>query len=129
MAKLIPVDLEISGFMKVLVVHWQESVANQIKEHLPQCRVTCVNDGLNGLAAIRSSAYDLIISSYILPGITGFEMIRALRLLSLNREAPVIIVAEGNETFEHHKLAKKLEAAMLSVEEVKKLRNLDLWLN
>ena len=115
--------------MKVLVVHWQESVAYQIKEHLPQCRVTCTSDGVTGLAAVRSSTYDLVISSYSLPGITGFEMIRSLRIFSLNRTVPVILLAEGSETEAHHQLAKQLDAAMLPVEDLKRLRNMELWLN
>jgi DNA-binding response OmpR family regulator len=116
-------------FMKVLVVHRQASVADHIKEHLPQCIVTCVTCGWVGLSEARTNFYDLVISSNDLPVVTGFEMVRSLRMFSRNMQVPVILLAAGNETPGHTRLASRLNASMLTLVEVQKMRYAELWLN
>ena len=115
--------------MKVLVVHRQASIADQIKDQLPQCIVTCVTCGWVGLSETRIKRYDLVISSYDLPVVTGFEMIRSLRLFSLKMQVPVIMVTDGNETLGYTKLAGQLKASMLTLKEVQKMKYTELWLN
>lgn len=115
--------------MKVLVVHRQASIADHIKDQLPQCIVTCVTCGWVGLSEARTKRYDLVISSYDLPVVTGFEMIRSLRMFSLNMQVPVIMLTEGNETLGYTKLACQLKASMLSLKEVQKMKFMELWLN
>lgn len=117
------------GFMKVLVAHWQDAIVNLIKEHLPQCEVTCHTHGSAALAAVRSVSFDLVISSHYLPVVTGFEVVRSMRLHSPNLNSPAILLAEGNETPGHHRLAKQLDAAMMPLDEVKKMKNLELWIS
>jgi DNA-binding response OmpR family regulator len=115
--------------MKVLVVHRQATIADHIKDQLPQCIVTCVTCGWVGLSEARTKRYDLVISSYDLPVVTGFEMIRSLRMFSLNMQVPVIMLTEGNETLGYTKLACQLKASMLSLKEVQKMKFMELWLN
>jgi DNA-binding response OmpR family regulator len=115
--------------MKVLVVHRQASIADHIKDQLPQCNVTCVTCGWLGLTETRIKRYDLVISSYDLPVVTGFEMVRSLRLFSLNRQVPVIMLSNGNETLGYTKLAGRLNASMLSLKDVQKMKYTELWLN
>lgn len=115
--------------MKVLVVHRQASIADHIKDQLPQCIVTCVTCGWVGLAEVRSKRYDLVISSYDLPVVTGFEMIRSLRLFSLNMQVPVIMLTDGHETLGYTKLAGKHKVSMLTLKEVQKMKYTELWLN
>ena len=115
--------------MKVLVVHRQASIADHIKDQLPQCIVTCVTCGWIGLAEARTKRYDLVISSYDLPVVTGFEMVRSLRMFSINMEVPVIMLTEGSENLGYTKLAYRLKASMLTLKEVQKLKYTELWLN
>src|SRR5512145_1475430 len=115
--------------MKVLVVHRQATIADHIKDQLPQCIVTCVTCGWVGLSEARTKHYDLVISSYDLPVVTGFEMIRSLRMFSLNMQVPVIMLTEGNETLGYTKLACQLKASILSLKEVQKMKFMELWLN
>lgn len=118
-----------SLFMKVLVVHRQAIIADHIKDQLPQCIVTCVTCGWVGLAEARHNRYDLVISSYDLPVVTGFEMVRSLRMFSRNIQVPVIMLSDGNETTGYTNLAKRLNASMLTLSEVQKMKHTELWLN
>ncbi len=116
-------------FMKVLVVHRQASIADYIKDQLPQCIVTCVTCGWVGLSEARTKRYDLVISSYDLPVVTGFEMVRSLRLFSINKQVPVIILSEGNEPISYAMLAYRLNTSILTMTEVQKMKYTELWLN
>ena len=115
--------------MKVLVVHRQASIADHIKEQLPQCTVTCVTCGWVGLTEARTKRYDLVISSYDLPVVTGFEMVRALRVFSVNTKVPVIMLNEGNESIGFSQHAIRLKASTLSLGELQKMKYSELWLN
>jgi CheY-like chemotaxis protein len=115
--------------MRVLVAHWQEDVVKLIEDHLPQCEVTCHTHGFAALASVRSANFDLVISSHYLPVVTGFEVLRNMRLHSPNLNTSAILLSEGNETPEHHRLAKQLNAAMLPINDVIKLKNLELWVS
>jgi DNA-binding response OmpR family regulator len=115
--------------MKVLVVHRQATIADHIKDQLPQCIVTCVACGWVGLSEARTKRYDLVISSNDLPVVTGFEMVRSLRIFSLNMQVPVIMLTEGNETQGYTRLAYQLKASLLSLNEVQKMKFMELWLN
>ncbi len=115
--------------MKVLVAHRQATIADHIKDQLPQCIVTCVTCGWVGLAETRTKRYDLVISSNDLPVVTGFELVRSLRLFSLNMQVPVIMLSDGSETLGFIKLAGRLNASMLTLKEVQKMKYTELWLN
>jgi DNA-binding response OmpR family regulator len=115
--------------MKVLVVHRQATIADHIKDQLPQCIVTCVTCGWIGLTEARTKRYDLVISSYDLPVVTGFEMVRSLRMFSLNMQVPVIMLTEGDESLGYTKLAGRLNASMLSLSDMQKMKYTELWLN
>jgi DNA-binding response OmpR family regulator len=115
--------------MKVLVVHRQASIADHIKDQLPQCIVTCVTCGWVGLSETRTKHYDLVISSYDLPVVTGFEMVRSLRMFSINMQVPVIMLTDGYENLGYTKLAGRLNASMLTLKEVQKMKYTELWLN
>jgi DNA-binding response OmpR family regulator len=115
--------------MKVLVVHRQATIADHIKDQLPQCIVTCVTCGWIGLTEARTKRYDLVISSYDLPVVTGFEMVRSLRMFSLNMQVPVIMLTEGDESLGYTKLAGRLNASMLSLIDMQKMKYTELWLN
>ena len=112
--------------MKVLVVHRQEAVRQNIKNQLGQWYVESYDNGLEGLMAAKLDSFDLILSGQDLPVVTGIEMIRSIRNLSLNRRTPVILLAEGTETENHERIVHLLNANLMTIEEVKEMKNLEL---
>ena len=90
--------------MKVLVVHRQEAVLEDIKTQLSHWYIRTAYTGLDGLLATRLELFDLILCSIDLPVVTGIEMVRSIRNFSINQKTPVILLAEGNETPEHVRL-------------------------
>jgi DNA-binding response OmpR family regulator len=106
--------------MKILVVHRQEKVTLQIKSALDNnAIIRYANSGLDGLLAARVEAFDLIICSTDLPMVTGFELVRSLRTSSVNKNTPVIFLADNvvDEKIEYLGNALGV-AAMMAVKEV-----------
>jgi CheY-like chemotaxis protein len=90
--------------MKILVVHRQKMVVDQVKSVL-QGNLVVVrysDSGLDGLLTSRIESFDLIICGTDLPVITGFELVRSIRTNSQNKNVPVVFVAdEVNAKTEH----------------------------
>lgn len=82
--------------MKILVVHRQKEVIEQIKSVLQtnESIIRFSDSGLDGLLAARIESFDLIICSTDLPVITGFELVRSLRTNSVNKNTPVVFLAD-----------------------------------
>ncbi|MDV3309241.1 MAG: response regulator [Cyclobacteriaceae bacterium] len=82
--------------MKILVVHRQREIADQIRSVLQSVGsiLRYSSSGLDGLLAARIETFDLIICGTDLPVITGFEMVRSLRTNSVNKNTPVVFVAD-----------------------------------
>lgn len=82
--------------MKILVVHRQREIADQIRSVLQSVGsiIRYSTSGLDGLLAARIETFDLIICGTDLPVITGFEMVRSLRTNSVNKNTPVVFVAD-----------------------------------
>ena len=76
--------------LKVLVVHRQVSVANDIKKQFKRAGwlVHLAHSGLDGLLAARKESFGLILTVIDLPVITGIEMMRSIRNISLNINTP-----------------------------------------
>jgi CheY-like chemotaxis protein len=106
--------------MKILVVHRQEKVTLQIKSALDNnAIIRFANSGLDGLLAARVEAFDLIICSTDLPMVTGFELVRSLRTSSVNKNTPVIFLADNVVDEKTEYLANALGvAAMMAIKEV-----------
>jgi signal transduction histidine kinase/DNA-binding response OmpR family regulator len=64
-------------------------------EHLLGTRfqVELANDGAKALASIRESPPDLVLTDVMMPGLDGFELLRALRGDPATREIPVILLS------------------------------------
>jgi len=105
--------------MKVLVVHQSEAVVADIKAHWGQWIIHTVPSGLDGLMTCRSQVFDLILCGLDLPVVTGIEMIRSIRNISENRETPVLFLAEGKETEEHFRIVNKMNARLLTLDQIK----------
>ncbi len=56
-------------------------------------------DGANAMARLRSGIYDLVILDLGLAGLTGFDVLQALKKESKLREIPVIVLT-GNDSEE-----------------------------
>lgn len=81
--------------MKILVVHGQKEVFQQVKSVLRNNPIIRFSDsGLDGLLAARIEWFDLIICGTDLPVITGFEMIRSLRTYSANKNTSVVFITD-----------------------------------
>lgn len=111
--------------MKVLVVHRQEAVLQNIKLQLRQWYVKPYDNGLDGLLAAKQESFDLILCGQDLPVVTGIEMVRSIRNLSLNKRTPVILLADGSETEEHARILHLLNANIMTMDEVTEMRNLE----
>ena len=109
--------------MKVLVVHRQEAVVASIKAQMSQWSVKSASSGLDGLLACRIESFDLILCGLDLPVVTGIEMVRSIRIFSNNKETPIILLAEGNETDEHVRLITQMNAHLHTLEDVQKMNN------
>src|ERR671913_125577 len=83
--------------MKILVVHRQRMVVDQVKSVLQDNSPVVIHtdSGLDGLLTSRIESFDLIICGTDLPVITGFELVRSIRTNSLNKNVPVIFISEA----------------------------------
>jgi DNA-binding response OmpR family regulator len=90
--------------MKILVVHRQKMVADQIKSvlHDNSPVVIHTDSGLDGLLTSRIESFDLIICGTDLPVITGFELVRSIRTNSVNKNVPVIFIADNVDAKTEH---------------------------
>lgn len=76
------------------------------------------DNGLDGLLTARHQKFDLILCGFDLPVVTGTEVVRSSRLLSLNQTTPVIFLKAGSETNSQIELVGKLEAQLMDEEEI-----------
>lgn len=90
--------------MKILVVHRQKLVADQIKSALHDNSPVVIHtdSGLDGLLTSRIESFDLIICGTDLPVITGFELVRSVRTNSVNKNVPVIFIADQVDAKTEH---------------------------
>ncbi|MFM7851891.1 MAG: PleD family two-component system response regulator [Flammeovirgaceae bacterium] len=114
--------------MRVLVVHRLEEQTKSLKSQFHQWNVQMANTGLDGLLAARVRNFDLIISSLQLPVVTGIEMVRSIRNLSLNQTTPVVMLADGSITPEHERLLTMLNATLLTRAELEEMDQLSHYL-
>lgn len=82
--------------MKILVINRQKEVIGQIALVLASVDpiIRYYDSGLDGLLAARIESFDLIVCSTDLPVITGFELVRSLRNGSINKDTPVVFLAD-----------------------------------
>ncbi|MBT1706193.1 response regulator [Chryseosolibacter indicus] len=90
--------------MKILVVHRQKLVIDQVRSvlHGNSPVVIHTDSGLDGLLTSRIESFDLIICGTDLPVITGFELVRSIRTNSVNKNVPVIFIADTVDAKTEH---------------------------
>ena len=106
--------------MKILVVHRQKDIVNVIKSVLSRRNpvVLQTESGLDGLLTSRIEHFDLIICGTDLPVITGFELVRSIRTNSVNKNVPVIFLADEVDAKTEHLGNALGVAGMLAMQEV-----------
>ena len=84
--------------MQVLIVEDEvrlaEALAHIMKEE--KYLVDTVHTGTDGLEYARSGLYDVVILDVMLPGLSGFEIIKRLRTEKI--DTPVIMLTAKDET-------------------------------
>jgi DNA-binding response OmpR family regulator len=106
--------------MKILVVHRQRMVIDQVKSVLQDNSPVVIHtdSGLDGLLTSRIESFDLIICGTDLPVITGFELVRSIRTNSVNKNVPVIFLADELDAKTEHLGNALGVAGMLAMQEV-----------
>ncbi len=79
---------------RVLVVEDELNIAEAVRFVLERegFEVTCVANGQEGLRMLRANPPDLLVLDVMLPGLNGFEMLKALRADNALRALPVAVL-------------------------------------
>ena len=109
-----------SETMKILVVHRQKEVVEQIAKTLEgkDFAIMHLESGLDGLFTSRIEKFDLVVCGTDLPVVTGFELVRSVRTNSVNRNTPVIFLSDEVDEKTQHLGNALGVAAMLVMTEV-----------
>jgi DNA-binding response OmpR family regulator len=116
--------------MNALIIHRQHSFSQMVKEKfsLGGWRVRLTDNGLDGLLTARHHRFDLILCGFDLPVVSGTEVVRSIRMLSLNRYTPVFFLSNGSAAEWQKDFAWKLEAHILVEGEIEKSEKV-AWLS
>ena len=84
---------------KILIVDDDNNIAELVSLYLiKECFDTQIaNDGEEALAAIQNYQPDLVVLDIMLPGMSGYDVLRELRKTS---NLPVIMLSAKGETFD-----------------------------
>jgi CheY-like chemotaxis protein len=69
-----------------------DAYASMVAAHLPRCHVLRAEDGEEAIDAIRRCQPDLILLDLLMPRMSGFEVLEAMRALETTRNIPVIVL-------------------------------------
>jgi DNA-binding response OmpR family regulator len=81
---------------RILIVEDDQSIANLQRDYLELSGYTVkmVNNGTDGLRALKEDAFELVILDIMLPDIDGFEVLRSIRK---HDDIPVLLVSARAE--------------------------------
>jgi DNA-binding response OmpR family regulator len=81
---------------RILIVEDDQSIANLQRDYLELSgySVKMVNNGTDGLRALKEDAFELVILDIMLPDIDGFEVLRSIRK---HDDIPVLLVSARAE--------------------------------
>jgi len=84
----------------VLLIEDEPNIIEAISFILRQdgWRVTTHSDGASAASIIEKSAPDLLVLDVMLPGKSGFEILRDLRATDATRELPVLMLTAKGQT-------------------------------
>lgn len=83
--------------MRILLVEDEKRMAQALCEilRLEKYEVDHYTDGINGLAAIESNIYDIVILDVMLPGMDGFEIAKKTRVRGIS--TPILMLTAKGE--------------------------------
>jgi DNA-binding response OmpR family regulator len=109
---------------KVLAVHWQEEILRKIEQLAPPSwHVRSMRNGADAMHSTRVEEYDLIFCCLNLPVVTGIELVRSIRSVSINKSTPIIVLPDGAETEGQRMQIRKLQTVWLHPEDVITIAN------
>lgn len=78
--------------MRLLIIEDERGIANFLRDGLTEeyFAVDVANDGKSGLQLAKTNEYDLMIVDWMLPGLSGIDIVREIR--KQNAELPVIFL-------------------------------------
>jgi two-component system alkaline phosphatase synthesis response regulator PhoP len=86
---------------KLVIIEDEADILEILRYNLSRegFRVTCCEDGEEGLEAVRKEAPALVLLDLMLPGMDGLDICRALRGDPVTRDIPIVMVtAKGEES-------------------------------
>jgi len=81
--------------LELLIVEDRQVMLKIIRRLLLQLGYTCVDEAANGLHALEKigeKRYDLILSDWNMDGMSGFDLLKAVRARPESQETPFILV-------------------------------------
>lgn len=95
---------------RVLVVDDDDPIRNMVVRLLQfsggELEVQSAEDGPTALQLLSQQEFDLLVIDYMMPGMSGVEVIRTLRAGHFNENIPVIMLTARSE---NHHLVESLE--------------------
>jgi CheY-like chemotaxis protein len=90
----------------ILILEHDVTVANILKEMLEDhgFRIEIALDGGTALRRIRQTQPKAILLDVLVPGISGFEVLKRTRALEAFRETPVVVFTSGFSSFSENQL-------------------------
>ncbi|RME72836.1 MAG: response regulator [Chloroflexi bacterium] len=83
---------------KILIVDDDRMILDMLRQTLsrlePECEVSTVTSGSKALAIIEQQPFDIILVDYMMPGITGVDLVNAVRKISPDT-AVILMTAFG----------------------------------
>ncbi len=95
----------------MLVVEDHPEIGNLMRAALTRARIeaTLITTGEEALVAVRAQPFDLILLDIALPGMSGLEVCRQLKMEKPLRHIPIIFVS-GQTNKAYHDEARRLGA-------------------
>lgn len=83
-----------SSAARILIIDDEKNIVEALRYNLDRegFETLCSYDGLQGLELARTQLPDLIISDWMLPGLTGLELCRRLSTQEETRHIPIILL-------------------------------------
>jgi two-component system, OmpR family, copper resistance phosphate regulon response regulator CusR len=84
--------------IKVLLIEDEAKLLRSLAQGLQECQISAdtASDGVEGLALALKNTYAVIVSDVIMPGKTGIELLRELRMAG--NQTPVLLLTALNQT-------------------------------
>ena len=86
--------------MRILVVDDSPTIRELIKIFLKDLEFTNVEDaadGLNALEKLKSEVFDLVITDWNMPKLSGLDLLKAIRADDMMKKIPVLMVTSVDE--------------------------------